>query len=167
MKLLYSVLLCLGANILLGQSLERQVIASYGNYSESSSISLSATAGEVATATFEQADIVLTQGFQQPSEKDPGIGIERIFQSLNIRAFPNPTSQKIILELNSDKQVEIFVRLFDMTGKQLQTGAEKLNILGRNIHEIDLEKYASGQYIIQLSDQESKKIESIKVLKTN
>ncbi|OYT12300.1 MAG: hypothetical protein B6I19_10015 [Bacteroidetes bacterium 4572_114] len=44
----------------------QQVIASAGGYYEGDNISISWTLGETVIETFEGADIILTQGFQQP-----------------------------------------------------------------------------------------------------
>ncbi|MCF8403897.1 MAG: hypothetical protein K9H58_08130 [Bacteroidales bacterium] len=56
----------IGAGFLMAQSIERNVIASSGDYFEGANISLSWTLGEIATETYTVADNILTQGFQQP-----------------------------------------------------------------------------------------------------
>ncbi len=48
------------------QSIERSVVASSGDYFEGAGISLSWTLGEIATETYSNGSIILTQGFQQP-----------------------------------------------------------------------------------------------------
>jgi hypothetical protein len=58
----------LAAAELQAQSLSQSVIASAGDYSSSSSASLSWTLGEICTETFSNGGYVLTQGFQQPVE---------------------------------------------------------------------------------------------------
>lgn len=55
-----------GAVICSAQSIERDVVASSGDYYEGLNISLSWTLGEIATETYTGGDNVLTQGFQQP-----------------------------------------------------------------------------------------------------
>ena len=47
------------------QSIERDVVASSGDYFEGTNISLSWTLGEIATETYSSGNIILTQGFQQ------------------------------------------------------------------------------------------------------
>jgi hypothetical protein len=63
--LLTALLLLLGVSIF-AQSIERDVVASSGDYYESGGISLSWTLGEIATETYISGDNILTQGFQQP-----------------------------------------------------------------------------------------------------
>lgn len=57
------------------QSIERQILASAGNYIEVGNKSYSYTVGEVAIETFSSATIVLTQGFHQPDSSGGG-GVE-------------------------------------------------------------------------------------------
>ncbi len=58
-------LLLLGFSIF-AQSIEREVVASSGDYYEGANISLSWTLGEIATETYDNGSNILTQGFQQP-----------------------------------------------------------------------------------------------------
>ncbi len=48
------------------QNIERQVVSPAGGSSAASSVSVSWSAGEVATERYEHSDVILTQGFQQP-----------------------------------------------------------------------------------------------------
>ena len=54
------------AAICTAQSIERDVVASSGDYFEGADISLSWTLGEIATETYTGVDNIITQGFQQP-----------------------------------------------------------------------------------------------------
>ena len=47
------------------QSIERDVVAGSGDYFEGTNVSLSWTLGEIATETYSDGNIILTQGFQQ------------------------------------------------------------------------------------------------------
>ena len=51
---------------MMAQSVSPEVVASAGNYFEGTGVSLSWTLGELATETFSNGSIILTQGFQQP-----------------------------------------------------------------------------------------------------
>ncbi len=55
-----------GAIICNGQSIERSVVGSSGDYFEGTNISLSWTLGEIATETYTSGNTIITQGFQQP-----------------------------------------------------------------------------------------------------
>ena len=55
-----------GAIICSAQSIERNVIASSGDYYEGANLSISWTLGEIATESYIGVDNIITQGFQQP-----------------------------------------------------------------------------------------------------
>lgn len=169
MKSIYTIILSLGLTLLFGQSMERQVVSAYGAYEESADLALSSTVGEVSTATLEQADIILTQGFQQPNEKeDIDVGIERLTEGLEIKVAPNPTTQKIVLELMAKQNLDLLIHLYDMNGKRLNIGTPNLTtVLGKSIREIDLSNYASGQYILSLVEKQSGNKTSIRIQKVD
>lgn len=167
MNWILSILFITSALFTYAQSLERSVVASAGSYGESSSLSLSYTLGETAVSTLKGADITLSQGFQQASIKDDSqVGIEKANDALSIRAFPNPTSGEVILELNTKNEGDLFVSLHDLNGKELNYKAvQNLAVGGNTKHKVDLKSYAAGLYFIRLSDKSGEQIQSIKVQK--
>ena len=60
-----SVLFFAATILCTAQSIERDVVASSGDYFEGTNASLSWTLGEIATETYTAGNIILTQGFQQ------------------------------------------------------------------------------------------------------
>jgi hypothetical protein len=66
-KLISLLNLALIFQCLSAQTLSPVVLASSGNYYESANVSLSWTLGEIATETYTSGNIILTQGFQQPT----------------------------------------------------------------------------------------------------
>lgn len=75
-------------------------------------------------------------------------------------AFPNPTSGKITVQLNTTEKVQLYVT--DLTGKQMNVTVTKVN----STMEIDLSAVANGTYLVTaiVSDGKSKTI-PIQVLK--
>ncbi|MDC0231655.1 SprB repeat-containing protein, partial [Aureispira] len=68
MKNLFLLILIISqTNVLFAQEISRHVVASGGNYSTSTNISVSATIGEPVVNTLTSSGLILTQGFQQPS----------------------------------------------------------------------------------------------------
>jgi len=64
-KLILIFVIFSASTVCLAQSIERDVVASSGDHYENQNISLSWTLGEIATETYSNGNIVLTQGFQQ------------------------------------------------------------------------------------------------------
>ncbi|MEZ5082109.1 MAG: hypothetical protein R2750_01450 [Bacteroidales bacterium] len=52
--------------LIYAQSVSPEVISSAGDYYEGTNVSLSWTLGEIATETYTNGNVILTQGFQQP-----------------------------------------------------------------------------------------------------
>jgi len=64
--LILTIVFLTGAMICSSQSIERDVVASSGDFFEGDNISLSWTLGEIAVETYDNGSNILTQGFQQP-----------------------------------------------------------------------------------------------------
>ena len=60
-----TTLFVVATSLCFSQSIERDVVASSGDYFEGANVSLSWTLGEIATETYTAGNIILTQGFQQ------------------------------------------------------------------------------------------------------
>lgn len=104
-------------NFVLAQKLTPQVTASAGDHFVlAGTASLDWTLGEVVVETFSQTPYILTQGFHQPdlgivsSWHDPDIQVD-------IKAFPNPTSDWITVETNDG--LPRSVEMIDLTGRLL------------------------------------------------
>ncbi|MCD4736625.1 MAG: hypothetical protein K8R53_11320 [Bacteroidales bacterium] len=63
-------------SVLFSQSIERDVVASSGDYYETAVGSVSWTLGELATETFTSPNNILTQGFQQPTAPEAGFALD-------------------------------------------------------------------------------------------
>ena len=66
-KLLFTIIAVVFATFSFSQQISHHVVASGGNYSTASGISVSSTVGEPMVNTLTATGFILTQGFQQPS----------------------------------------------------------------------------------------------------
>jgi len=113
----FITLLCMPI-LLSAQSLSPTVIASYGKWSNNGGYTLSATSGEMMIETFTGGTNILTQGFQQPDEKT--IGIQELNEDgLTIKIFPNPTSDLVMIDLQSENAESYGVIMYDLLGRAL------------------------------------------------
>lgn len=60
----------------ISQSIERDVVASAGDYFEAAGISVSSTIGEIASETYSTPNLIITQGFQQPDVIDVSLVVD-------------------------------------------------------------------------------------------
>jgi len=99
---------------LFSQSKAQNVIASAGDFNTTTTGSLSWTIGEVITETFSTGLNSLTQGFNQ-SQLSATATFELPGLNFNLNAFPNPTSDFLIIETDRVEKMEYLV--FNQQGK--------------------------------------------------
>ena len=76
-------------------------------------------------------------------------GIDHLILSEHINLFPNPTRDKVNLSLNQGRLEQVEVRVYANDGRLVLTQSNL--ILNQSNHEIDLSKFATGQYTIVVS----------------
>ena len=163
MKTIASIFILICPLMALAQSIERDVVASGGAYETSANMSLSYTVGEPVIETKSTSSIVLTQGFQQTNVEP--VGIEVPAKNLSISAYPNPTASRVVLELETAKEKEVSVQVFDVQGKALKAPVTKEALRGEQRFTIDLSEYAAGTYMLGLTNTKGKRLHTIKVQK--
>jgi len=77
--------------------------------------------------------------------------IESISNAENIRLYPNPTSAKITLEIDTDQQTTYTIEILNIAGQRLFK--EKTQANGNLKKEFDLSDYAKGIYFIKISTE--------------
>ena len=110
----------------------QELIATSGDYSETAIGSLSWSIGEPIIENAFNSDIILTQGFNQSKLTVTAIN-EMIGLEMNISVYPNPTSDYLSIEANTDQQKEFQINLYDLSGKLILqkdffTGKETINM---------------------------------------
>jgi len=144
MRTLISFIALVFASFTMGaQSLSPEVIASAGETFTGTQVSLEWTVGELSTESYV-GNIVLTQGFHQPTVKSTSI---RDFASSlgEIKVLPNPTTG--ILHIRREKGEALHMVLLDMKGSTLlrKTAAFSHSTL-------DLSQLLPGIYVLRMSD---------------
>lgn len=159
-KSIITLLVCFVVlSCLFGQhTIERQVIASAGGFGETSSYLVSATVGEVATASFISGDFVLTQGFQQAG--DQYTAVNDIYKTVAYNFYPNPTSGDATLELNMPLSAALNFEVFDVSGKSLWKINKDVSE-GIFRQKINLNNIPAGSYFIKICDPDSELLQTI------
>jgi hypothetical protein len=122
----------------------QEAVVSAGNFHENENLSISWSLGEVAIETFVAGDLVLTQGFQQPTitvvsvEDLPGF-------DLQVKAFPNPATDILNILIENANEQTVSFRLYDMSGRVLIS--DKMHSLSR---QLSFSEYESGVYFLQM-----------------
>ncbi|MBK7938664.1 MAG: T9SS type A sorting domain-containing protein [Lewinellaceae bacterium] len=139
--------------LLPAQTLTPRVIASGGGFVADAGFSLSYTIGEAVTATFfnTPADLILTQGFQQPEKIDTITGTFSASPDLwEIKVFPNPTGDFLQVQMISDRARSLDVSIWNIPG-QLVSPRYELNAGGTT--SLDVTTLPAGTYILQIKDE--------------
>ena len=163
MRIIIIILVMIAPMALQSQpSIERTVIGSAGGYSEAGNVSLSYTVGETCVKTRTHASIVLTEGFQQAGNEPVSVDFSEV--GAGIKVFPNPTADKLILQLNTGGNTEndFIFEIIDIRGRKLFS-ASRRGVSGEYIEEFDFSTYSSGMYYIIIRSKEY--IKRIKVEK--
>ncbi|OFX22054.1 MAG: hypothetical protein A2041_02165 [Bacteroidetes bacterium GWA2_31_9b] len=160
-KFLLLSVLCFFAILANGQSISSSVVASAGGYSEAGGLSLSWTLGELAVETFTTSNLVLTQGFQQGYYEITGID-ELSNKDFKVNIYPNPAVEYINIQIENPEIKKVKIELFSMEGKLISN--EEFENTG-TFFELNLSNHSSSQLILKLTDLNSGKANTYKIIK--
>ena len=136
----------------------QELIATSGNYSETTIGSLSWSIGEPIIENAFNSEVILTQGFNQSTITVTTIN-ETAGLEMNISVYPNPTIDYLSIEANTDQQKEFQINLYDLSGKlilQKDFFTEK--------ETINMQEFQSGIYILKICTNNTN-IKTYKVIK--
>ncbi|MDA3953342.1 MAG: T9SS type A sorting domain-containing protein [Bacteroidales bacterium] len=147
-----------------GQSISSYVVASAGESVEAGGLNVSWTLGEIAIETLEDDGntLILTQGFQQAYFDITSIEDPLLSGNFNLKVYPNPASDFVWVELESEEINEAIVELYDLNGKLVYNS--KLNITEVRT-QISLTNLSSSQYILKISDSSGEVLHTYKLIK--
>lgn len=161
--LLLGLFVCLTGT---GQSLERELIASSGNYFSTTNLSLEWSEGETSIQTFSNAGNILTQGFHQTRLTITALehpNLESGLSDYQIHVFPNPVNDQVFVEVNGGIN-PVRTQITDMSGKLLDSMDEME--MGQR-YSFPMNQLADGMYFVRLFDAMDKPIKTFKVIKAN
>ena len=162
-KLLFLLFTLWWAIHLKAQSTSPEILSSAGETTQSSSISLDWTLGELAITTIENSNLQVTQGFHQPNYTITSLN--NLPETLGqVEVFPNPSSDWVNMNFTffQDRQVE--AQLVNVGGNVIWSK----RIEGQQISEkVSLKQLPSGTYILKFIIDEKQFVQSNKILKIN
>jgi len=166
MKILILAILILISVIVKGQVVTQvstpslQLLGSAGGTYYNTSYQLDWSIGEILTETYTGSQNSLTQGFHQSNFTITAIA-QMKDSPYEITAFPNPTTDYVILKIESEKFIDMNYLLTDITGKVLQESK-----VGNNTQLINLTGLASGVYFLA-AQTKKKTVKTFKIIKSN
>lgn len=157
-KKLVLLLIC-SIGIIVTASSQYVILPTGGNASSSSG-SMSYSAGQVTYTTYTGTNGSAAQGVQQPYEISIVTEVEEAKNiDLNIIAYPNPTSDKLMLNIGDYKLGNLTYQFYNLAGEKLKT--DNINSIETTI---PMFSYVTGIYILRIV-KEQKEIKRFKIVK--
>lgn len=136
----------------------QEVVSTAGETKKISGYEISWTIGEPVIQTLSSGNSIITQGFHQTKLIITKISVAENFKSL-VSVYPNPTKRVAILEFKEIPEKKSF-KVFDLSGKILLS--KKINA---KITPVDLSKFATGSYLLQIMNDNNQSMETFKIVK--
>jgi len=136
----------------------QEVVSSNGDSRSSAGVNVSWTVGETVIETFVSDANMLSQGFHQTKVTITALS-EILIPGMEVKVFPNPTQQFITIRF-SEYIEDTRYALYDLRGKLIEN-----KLINAADTEIDLKRYASGQYILKLTNKSQQPIQTIQIIK--
>jgi hypothetical protein len=155
-KTIISLLIVLVCQLALGQRISKQVIGAAGKTQKSSTHKLSWTAGEPLVGLMTAGGSQLGNGYY-PSLDVKALSKEDFTMDVSLKVYPNPTSNSLFVSQEDQHAMEI--KIIELTGRTLLITKVKTG------EAIDVSKYTSGMYLIEVKDTETNKKNTYKIIK--
>ncbi|MDD4756688.1 MAG: T9SS type A sorting domain-containing protein [Prolixibacteraceae bacterium] len=137
----------------------QEVVASSGSSGAITGYKVDWTLGETVIATLPGSENILTQGFHQTKLLVTGLQ-EFNIPGLEVRVYPNPTSNMLMIEVIQTGNDNFRYELFDIAGRKIV-----LKNMNSNIEEIDMSSYVSGVYLLHVLKSNSMQVKICKIIK--
>ena len=120
--------------------------------------SASYSIGQVVYTTIAGTGISVSNGVQQPFEISTLTGITEENIRLGMSAYPNPTIDRLILEIEAEYQ-DLSFQLYDLNGKLLENSK-----IVQRVTTIEMNGYKPSVYFVKVVSQ-NKLVKSFKIIK--
>jgi len=143
------------------QNVAPEVFASSGASGFTDNASIAFTIGEPLVETLSSNNTVVTQGFHQTNIIITGLRENLAFVGeLQLNVYPNPTSERVSIELSSNSQLKDFnLIMYDLFGKQHIVEKLRPNL----VMDIDVSTLRSGIHMITIINANGAFVQAFKL----
>jgi hypothetical protein len=121
--------------------------------------SISFSVGQLVFTTDSQSAGSLVQGIQRPV-KITTTSIIKSENNISFKAYPNPATDDLYLEINESLNEKLIYKLYDLQGKVLLQNKMLLPIT-----QINMSSFSAGTYFIQINNSQNKHYQTIQIIK--
>lgn len=142
---------------------ERDVVGSAGEVSSAGGLEISWTVGESAVSYSENANLIVSDGFQQTDYLT--IGLEELGLLDGITVYPNPMEDQLNFEVASDQVKDLSGMLIDANGKVVME-IDQFNAIDGYKGQLDVSQLPPGKWTLvfrSTSDSKQKTFNIVKV----
>ena len=154
-KIFIIILLFIVANSTQAQ----ESVNSIGGVDAGTGGTVSFSVGQMVYTTDTKESGSLVQGIQRPY-KITTTDIKKLDNTLSFKAYPNPSSDDLFLEMNAFRNEKLNYQLYDMQGKLIMT-----NPIEVPKTQINMRALAVGAYVIHIHDSKNQAIQTIQIIK--
>ena len=120
---------------------------------------VSFSVGQMVYTTDTKESGSMVQGIQRPY-RITNTDIRKVNDDISFKAYPNPSSDDLFLEMNAYRSEKLVYHLYDMQGKLIMT-----NKIESPKTQINMRALAVGAYLIQIYNSKNQPIQTIQVIK--
>lgn len=143
---LKTLLLLAGIFLQTTYSFAQSATLSAGDEASGSSGTISYSIGQTNYMSFSSGSGKISEGVQQPIEITT-INVEELPATFSASIFPNPTADQLIIQINNQKNQDLYSMLYDVQGNLLLRDA-----IHGNQHSITISNLTTGIYILKISN---------------
>ncbi len=147
------------AMLFVGFSQTQESVNASGGKAMGSGGTVSYSVGQIVYTTASSSSGNVAQGIQQAYEISV-VGIKETELAISLTVFPNPTTDKLSLQIAEFEHEELSFQLMDSEGKQLLQG----NLVSSQT-EIPMETFKPGVYFVNILNSKNSKIQVFKIVK--
>ncbi len=147
--------------LLFSQNGRADVVATAGDSYRGANVQLDWTMGELAISRIS-GQRQITQGFHQPYYHI--VGVDELPKHIGqVKLFPNPTSDRIQIQIDFEVPRAVVLQLVDLQGRLLWT----YKAMGQNLSKgISLSYFPSGFYLLNVIVDDNQYQQTYKIEKT-
>jgi hypothetical protein len=137
----------------------QESVNSIGGVDAGTGGTVSFSVGQMVYTTDSKEAGAVVQGIQRPY-KITTTDIKKVNDDISFKAYPNPSSDDLFLEMNEYRNEKLNYQLFDMQGKLLMTNPIEIPKT-----QINMRILAVGAYVIHIYNTNNQAIQTIQIIK--
>ena len=137
----------------------QESVNSIGGVDAGTGGTVSFSVGQMVYTTDSKEAGAVVQGIQRPY-RITTTDIKKLDNTLSFKAYPNPSSDDLFLEMNAFRNEKLVYQLYDIQGKLIMSNPIEIPKTQINMRDL-----AVGAYVIHIYDSKNQAIQTIQIIK--